>query len=56
MIAQRLGVSEHVVENDVMKGLRLILAGLAQPDEQPRAATQYDGQGDDDADNRRERA
>ncbi len=27
-IAARLGVSEHVVENDVMKGLRLILASL----------------------------
>lgn len=28
-IAGRLGVSETVVENDVMKGLRLILTGLA---------------------------
>lgn len=29
-IAARLGVSETVVENDVMKGLRLILAGMAE--------------------------
>lgn len=30
VIAMRLGVTESVVENDVMKGLRLILGGLAE--------------------------
>lgn len=32
-IAARLGVTEHVVENDVMKGLRLILGWLAEDGE-----------------------
>src|SRR3546814_4497698 len=29
-VAQRLGVAEHVVENDVTKGLKLILQELAE--------------------------
>src|SRR3546814_12467778 len=29
-VAQRLGVAEHVVENDVTKGLKLILQAIAE--------------------------
>lgn len=29
-IAQKLGINEHIVENDVMKGLRIILKALAE--------------------------
>lgn len=51
-IAGRLGVSETVVENDVMKGLRLILAGLARNEADAAQAEQ----GDADAAGRRQRA
>ena len=44
-VAQRLGVTEHVVENDVVKGLKLILQAIAdgeQKAEQALARTERD--------------
>lgn len=44
-VAERLGVTEHVVENDVVKGLKLILQAIAdgeQKAEQAMARTERD--------------
>lgn len=43
-VAERLGVTEHVVENDVIKGLKLILRAIADGEtgEQKMARTERD--------------
>ena len=33
-----MGVAEHIVENDVAKGLKLILRAIAQKDEEAEVA------------------
>lgn len=42
-IAQRLGVTEHIVENDVRKGLRLIQKALRSPGQNLQEDVRNDG-------------
>ena len=37
-VALTMGVAEHIVENDVAKGLKLILRAIAQKDEEAEVA------------------
>lgn len=43
-VADRMGVPEHTVENDVVKGLRLILKAMAEGDERAEKALTNAGQ------------
>ena len=43
-VAQTLGISEHIVENDVGKGLKLILQAIADGEQTPEQAMTRTGQ------------
>ena len=52
-VAARMGVSEHIVENDIAKGIKLILSAIAEGDRSAeRRMAQYKRNGDANARNR----
>lgn len=51
-IAQRLGVSENVVENEAVRGLRAILAAMTEQDANPSACATRDREGRERTDGR----
>ncbi|MCK5912139.1 MAG: RNA polymerase subunit sigma-24, partial [Caulobacter sp.] len=51
-IARRLGVTEHVVENEAVRGLRAILAAMTEQDAPARSHGTRDREGGEKTDGR----